>query len=497
MGLGLNWQIGMIIYLAVFFLLGISMFFLVKGSGKQYIVAGKSLPFFLVGTTMLAQSLDANATMGNAGQTYLVGLWAGFQFPLGLALCLLVTGTWYAKPLNRMHLITLPDFYYRRYGRLVEVLVGLAMCFSFIILLAGNLSGGAWILAHIFGWNYSVSLVVISLILFFYTISGGLWSVVATDVAQSYPAMFGFVAAFVYLMYTYGWDYFSSAIPTHFIDFSGLTSVENGAFLNWAGILALGLGDVVALDFMERVFAARSPNTARYACYYGAGLTVITGIAASFLGLMALKIEPGITDPRLVLSVMSTEHLPFILGLLVMGGIIGAGLSTADGGLLGVSSVFGRNFLQRNILQIWRKDFSPEERLGLDKKLLFATRISAIPIMLASIYMAIVKPEPGILLVLAFDVVFAGCFVPLTLGLYWKKANAPGALSAVIVGSVLRLILFYTIPEYFAGLDTIIPPVVSLIVMVTVSLMTQKQSPPNHEVIHYVPTEEEVLSTAY
>ena len=42
-----------------------------------------------------------------------------------------------------------------------------------------------------------------------------------------------------------------------------------------------------------------------------------------------------------------------------------------------------------------------------------------------------------------------------------------------------------------------IPPVVSLIVMVPVSLMTQKSNPPKHEVIHFIPTEEQVLSTEY
>ena len=57
--------------------------------------------------------------------------------------------------------------------------------------------------------------------------------------------------------------------------------------------------------------------------------------------------------------------------------------------------------------------------------------------------------------------------------------------------------LFYTIPEHLAGLDTMIPPLVSLLVMVPVSLWTQQKYPPNHEVIDYVPTEEEVLSTAY
>jgi Na+/proline symporter len=276
-----------------------------------------------------------------------------------------------------------------------------------------------------------------------------------------------------------------------------LTDPANGAYLNWAGILALGLGDVVALDFMERVFASKNPETARKACYYGAGFTLITGFAASFIGLMALKLVPGVEDTRMVMSTMATEHLPFILGLLVMGGIVGAGLSTADGGLLGVSSVFGRNILQRNILQVWKKEHSETDRMALDRRLLIVTRLMAIPIMAGSIYMAIVKPEPGILLVLAFDVVFAGCLVPLTLGLYWKKANTPGALAAFLVGSALRLYLYYNIPEHLAGIDTMIPPVVSLIVMVPVSLMTQNSHPPQHEVLDFIPTEEQVLSTEY
>jgi Na+/proline symporter len=109
-------------------------------------------------------------------------------------------------------------------------------------------------------------------------------------------------------------------------------------------------------------------------------------------------------------------------------------------------------------------------------------------------FLAIVKPEPGILLVLAFDVVFAGCVVPLTLGIYWSKANTPGALAAIIVGSILRLYLFYTIPEELAGLDTMIAPVVSLLVMVPVSLMTQKSHPPKHHVITEIPDDADVLA---
>ena len=504
--------IGLIIFIILFFVLGVGMYFLVQGSGKRYIIAGKSLPFFLVGSMLLAQSLDANATMGNAAGVYGAGWWAGFQFPLGLALCLLLTGAVYAKPLNRMNLITLPDFYYRRYNWLTEVIVGLLMCFSFAILVAGNFAGAAWIVSIIFDINYVAALFIIAIFIMIYTISGGLYSCAATDIVQIYPALIGFVGCFFYLLADYGWSHFSAAIPNEFVDFSGLYSVKNGALLNWAGILALAIGDVVALDFMERVFAAKTPETAQKSCFYGAVGTIIAGVVCSYIGLMGLTFFPEISDPRQILPTIAQAHVPFIFGLLVLGGIIGAGASTADGGILGVSSVLGRNILQRNILRpLARKRTAEENANGVertaaeketarrlsDRRLLIVSRIMAIPVVAFAIYLAIVKPEPGILLVLAFDVVFAGCLVPLTLGIYWKKANTPGALAAVIVGSVVRLYLFYNIPEELAGLDTMIAPIVSLLVMVPVSLMTQKSHPPKHEMIDFIPDDIDVLSGKY
>lgn len=495
-------QIGLILLVGLFFVVGVGTFIFVRGSGKRFIIAGKRLPLLVIGTMLLAQALDANSTLGSAAGTYSWGFWAGFVFPLGLALCLLVTGIWYAKPLNRMNLITLPDFYFRRFGKLVEVISSLLMAFSFIILVAGNMAGAAWIISIIFGLNYITALIIMSTIVLIYTYSGGLFSCAATDVVQIYPAIIAFVGSAIWLVYTYGWGYFSAAIPPGFLDMSGLTSVENGALLNWAAILALGLGDVVALDFMERIFASKNPETARRGCFYGAGFTLIAGLAASFLGLMAIALFPDVADPRTILPLMATITLPFLLGLFVMGGVLGAGMSTANGGLLGVSAVFGRNLFQRNILPAIhrrkaRKLKVPIEELTIDwhimdKRLLTYARFMTIPVMVAATYLAYVKPEPGMMLVLAFDVVFAGLFVPLTLGLFWKKANAYGALAAIVVGSVLRLILFFTIPEHLAGLDTMIPPVVSLIVMVPVSLMTQKQDPPKHEVIYEIPSDEEV-----
>jgi Na+/proline symporter len=509
-----GYQIGLIIIVSFYVLVGISMYFMVRKSGRRFIIAGKRLPLFLIGTMLFAQALDANATLGNAGGVYSFGFWGGFMFPLGLALCLVVVAIWYAKPLNRMNLITLADFYFRRFSRLVEVPVGLLMSFSFCILVAGNLAGAAWIIHMVFGMEYFPALLIMSVLLLAYTFSGGLFSCAATDIVQLYPALIAFVAGALWIFFSIGggdWGYFAAAIPPGYADLSGLYSIENGALLNWAGILALGIGDVVALDFMERVFAAKNPETARRGCLWGAGFTLILGLAASFIGLMAFQFLPEIDDPRSVI-VLAATAMPLVIGLFVMAGVIGAGLSTANGGALAVSAVFGRNILHRNILlplhrrKAKKLGVSVEELAVdwhvLDNRLLWWARLMLIPVMAFSVWLAYVKPEPGVMLVLAFDVVFAGCLIPLTLGIYWKKANAYGALAAVVVGSVLRLILFFSvgnpaygifyIPEHLAGLETLIPPVVSLLVMVPVSLLTQKQDPPKYEVIFEAPSEEEV-----
>jgi solute:Na+ symporter, SSS family len=97
---------------------------------------------------------------------------------------------------------------------------------------------------------------------------------------------------------------------------------------------------------------------------------------------------------------------------------------------------------------------------------------------------------------LAFDIVFAGAWAPLTLGLFWRKANAPAAITSLVLGTGLRLLLFFVIPIELAGLDTMIPPVVSFVAFVIVALATQKKYPgtERHGVIEYVPPEEDVVN---
>ena len=67
-------------------------------------------------------------------------------------------------------------------------------------------------------------------------------------------------------------------------------------------------------------------------------------------------------------------------------------------------------------------------------------------------FFAIQIPQTGVLLLLAFDLGFAGLVIPLTEGLFWSRATWQGALSCIIVGSLARLTLFALMPTMF-GVD--------------------------------------------
>jgi len=125
------------------------------------------------------------------------------------------------------------------------------------------------------------------------------------------------------------------------------------------------------------------------------------------------------------------------------------------------------------------------------------SRLIALPTMAAAVILAYLRPEPGVLLILAFDIVLASCFVPLAMGFFWKQSNAPGAIAGILMGAMARLTLFFAIPDEYAGLDTLIAPLVSLFAFVVVSLATQGRSKPKHAALEYVPTDEELVSGAF
>ena len=436
----------------------------VKGDSINYIVAGRGLILPLAAATLMAQSLDSNATLGNTDLVADFGFWAGAALPVGLALCLFLTGLFFAKPMNRMNLTTLPDFYRRKYGRTAEVLASVIMSVAYAFLLAGNLVAGGFLFEIFVGTSFQVGVVVIAVLVLSYTIAGGLFSVAYTDFIQAGVAFVGSIALIVFVTSQYGITIPSGMGPANL---GQLTDPSQGAYINLATIIALGLGDIVAIDFMERVFAADSPETARKACFIGSAGTLIIGVPFSVVALSAnsilssLGVEAG---GQAVLYSLLQNAVPPWLAALVIAGILAASFSTSDGAILGTSAVLARNVggIRVDESAAVATDGGTDDGGLLDTdsdsdKLLTVTRLMAVPITLLGVFFALRVSATGMLLVLAFDIMLAGAFVPLVLGLYWSEmANTPAALSSMVAGSVTRLVLFVLVPTTYAYENTLL-----------------------------------------
>ncbi len=427
--------IGLVAFSATTLGIGLYASRLVRHKSENYIVAGRHLVLFLASGALMAQAIDGNATLGNTTLTHQFGFWYGASLPIGLGLCLLVVGLFFAAPMHRLRLLTLPDFYFRAFGKPTEKVASVIMIVSFSILLAGNLAACGFIAQAFMGLSYGWGVGLAALVIFAYTVTGGLISSAYTDIFLVIVAAAGAAAGLVFVALKFG-----TSIPDGMGPFDGaqMFDFSQGAAINWATLLVLGLGDVVAIDFMERVFAARSPETARKACFIGAAGTILIGIPYSLMALYAFgKINVAAGNPALF--VLIQEHLPLFVGILILGSVAAASFSTANGAILAMSTV-----LAHNILGIGRHPEKEDE----DRALLRMSRLIAIPVTLFGIFFAIRMPEPGILLTLAFDLVFAGALVPLVMGLFWKRDTA-AALASLILATALRLVFFVLTPTCY------------------------------------------------
>src|SRR5918996_1959662 len=477
-------------FLAVTLTIGIITIRFVRKSGKNFIVAGRSLPYFMVGTMFAAAAIDGNSSLGSLGLIYQFGIWAGVIIPIGVGLTQFQLGALFAKRLSKMKLITFVDFFYRRYGHATEVSSAFLMLASFTILLAGNFAATGFLLSYVLGIDYLWAILLGPTLVLGYTLTGGLFANAYTDIFQIYLGIVGLWIAAIFFLGGYSGIEFSQiveATPPTYIDLSGLTDPANGAYLNWAGLISLTVANTIALDFMERIFAAKNPEHARRGAFMGGGLTLITVPPVAILGIVALYLIPNSPDPFAMFPQLAINHMPFWLGAILFMAVAGASISTANGALLAMGSVFARNILHRKIM----KGLMKKEGLN-DRSLLKATRVFVILVMIGGMLLGYSVPAPGVLVILTFDLVFSGLFACLLFGVFWKKANAAAAMACIAVGVALRIGLFFLVPPEYAGLDTLIPPVISAATFVGVAYATQKRYPSRHEVLDYVPTDQEV-----
>ena len=422
---------------------------------KDYVVAGRHLPLYVVTATVFATWFGAETVLGISAKFVKDGLGGIVEDPFGASMCLILVGAFFAAKLYKMNLITIGDYYRNRYGRTVEVLTSLAIILSYLGWVAAQILALGLVFSFVTqgAVTHTEGMIIGAGIVLVYTLFGGMWSVAMTDAFQ----MTIIVVAMLYLAwFLSGMAGGAGVVISHAAQadkFAFWPQMETRDVLAFIGAaVTMMLGSIPQQDVFQRVMSAKNEKTAVRGSLLGGSMYFIFAFIPLFLAYSATLIDPAMVDKlidensQLILPTLIMEHTPVFAQVLFFGALLSAIMSTASGTLLAPSVTFTENILKGIIGHQSDRHFLWTMRTVV---VCFAVAVTLFALTsTASIYEMVGN---------AYKVTLVAAFVPLVCGLYWRRANTQGALFAISAGvsSWLLLEIFHADglwPPQLAGL---------------------------------------------
>ncbi|MCS7303990.1 MAG: sodium:solute symporter family protein [Thermoguttaceae bacterium] len=427
----LKWLLGGTIVLYVIVIYGMSIW--VRGrirTAEDYVVAGRRLPLSLAWATILATWFGACTMLTVTDEVAKEGLHRAAMDPFGASVCLLLAGFFFARPLWRMKLLTVSDFFARRFGRVPEIVSALIMTPSYFGWIAAQFVGVAGMLHLFFGLPMVWGICLTAAVGTGYTLLGGMWSVTITDALQIALVIGGLLILTGQALCQLGqgswsagmfhlWDQLpvEARLP---IDISSLH-----AFYLWLNAFFIGaLGNIPGQDLMQRIFSSKSERVAQQACILAGLLYLILGMLPILLGLVAKLVFPE-DFKRAVLPALAHLFLHPVFAVIFVVALLSAVLSTIDSAILSPATVLAENIVLR-VRPRWSG--------------LWVNHCTVLLVGAASLATALAGETMYQLLEDAYEITFVGLFIPLCLGLWSRRGGPIAATVAMLLGSVLWLV---------------------------------------------------------
>jgi SSS family transporter len=423
-----------VIYLAVTIAIGLWAAKRVHNS-KDYVVAGRSLPLYMNTATVFATWFGAETVLSVSAEFAKSGLGGIIADPFGSSFCLVIVALFFARAFYRMDLLTIGDFYRKRYNRPIEIVTSVVITLSYLGwtsaqmtalgLAFSTLSDGAIPLQ----WG----IVLGALVVLGYTFWGGMWSVALTDLFQSVMIIIGvtLVAWVVSDMAGGPGKVIAAAAEAGKFEFWPKSGTKEWLWFGSAW-LTLALGSIPQQDIFQRVTSAKDEKTAVRGTLLGGVVYFTFAFVPVFIVYAGLLIAPSLAgylsaeDPRemqKLLPALILDHTPMWTQVLFFGALLSAILSTASGALIAPTALCTENII---------KQFYP--RMS-DRQFLFALRTVLVSFSLAALVFALNSKSTMYDMVQnAYKVTLVGAFVPLAAGIFWKRANVPGAAVSIAFG---------------------------------------------------------------
>ena len=413
-------------------------------TSTDFALAGRRLPLVMIITTTFATWFGAETVLGISAKFVQGGLNSVVEDPFGASMCLVFVGLFFAAKLYRMNLMTIGDFYRRRYGKTVEIFCSVAIILSYLGWVAAQITALGLVFNVVSNDFISVNtgMVIGTLSVLAYVIFGGMLAIAWTDFIQMIVLVIGLtIIAFMAgdlaggagkvlaLAQTNDWFKFFPAPNFHDVMFF------------FAAAITMMLGSIPQQDVFQLVMSAKDAKTASRGAVIGGLSYLAFAFVPMFIVACAVLAMPEKTkellagDPQRVLPTFILTQMPFIAQVIFFGALLSAIKSTASATLLAPSTSFVEN-IYKNM------------RGGLtDKQELFAFRVTLFIFTGCVLgYAMAMKGTPIYEMVSgAYQVTLVGAFVPLVCGLYWKRATRNGAIASIVLG-IVTWIMFLATP---------------------------------------------------
>ncbi|WP_296894035.1 sodium:solute symporter family protein [Thiobacillus sp.] len=414
-------------------------------TARDYVVAGRHLPIYIVTATVFATWFGSETVLGIPATFLNEGLHGIVSDPFGSSMCLILVGLFFARKLYRMNLLTLTDYYRKRYGRKVEVITGVAIIISYLGWVSAQMTAlglvfnilSQGVITHTQGTLIGAAIVLL------YTLYGGMWSVALTDFFQ----MSIIVVGLLYILYVasdmaggLGHVVQHAAQKGQFNFWPEANSKDIIAFI--AAWITMMFGSIPQQDVFQRVMSAKSENIAVAGSIMGGSFYFFFAFVPLTIAYSATLIDPGLVsglldkDSQMILPQLILNHMPVFAQIMFFGALLSAIMSTASGTLLAPAVTFSENII---------KPYLPHHN---DKTLLLTMRVVVVGFAAVVTLFALYSNATIYQMVEnAYKITLVVAFVPLVSGLYWQRACKQGAYLSIALGLAVWLPLEIWLPE--------------------------------------------------
>jgi len=414
---------------------------------QSYFLAGRSMPWWVVGLSLFAASISSTTLIGQSGDAYHTGL-AVFNYNLTGIIVMVFFAVFLLPLYIKSGIFTIPEFLEKRFDRRSRYYFsGICIIGNIFLDAAGALYAAALIIKLILPDADLQSIIIIfAIIAASYTIPGGLSSAINAELIQAVILILGSVML-TFFCFQQGGDYFFQLFSNDDMLTKLIRPLTDTA-TPWLGLI-VGM-PILGIYFwannqtlVQRVLSSKTIDEGRKGVLFTGFLTMLTLFIIAMPGVIARHLFPGLEKPDMVYPNMVLQLIPTGLLGIMLAALLSALTSTISAILNSTSTLFTMDF------------YAQFNKKADSKRLVFIGKItSCVIIVIAALWApqigkfgSLLKYYQEMLSYIAPPIVAA-----FLLGVFNKRINGNGAFAGLLGGLVMAIGMLFLKNEIFGNM---------------------------------------------